>query len=106
MKILHVLYSGLGGHSNVFFSMVKADKNKEYEFEALFNGIEDVRQDYIDGCNACNIKWTFLKKRPGKHISFLLKIAKAIRRSNADVIFLHGSVHAIAARFATLFSRK
>ena len=45
MKVLHVLYAGLGGHGNVFFSMVKADVNKEMECEALFFGIEDVRDE-------------------------------------------------------------
>ena len=36
MKILHVLYSGLGGHGNIFFSMVNADTSNEFEYEALF----------------------------------------------------------------------
>ena len=45
MKILHVLYSGLGGHGNVFFSMVDADEKHEFIFEALFNGVEDVKAE-------------------------------------------------------------
>ena len=50
MKILHVLYSGLGGHGNVFFSMADADEANGYEFEALFNGIEEVKAEYIERC--------------------------------------------------------
>ncbi|MBK8495624.1 MAG: hypothetical protein IPL50_11770 [Chitinophagaceae bacterium] len=50
MKILHVLYSGLGGHGNIFFSMVSANASHEFEYEALFYGIEDVRPDFIEQC--------------------------------------------------------
>ena len=46
MKILHVLYSGLGGHGNVFFSMVDANESRQYSFEALFNGTENVKEEY------------------------------------------------------------
>jgi hypothetical protein len=38
MKILHTLYAGLGGHRNVFFSMVDADKNRDQHYEAIFFG--------------------------------------------------------------------
>lgn len=55
MKILHVLYSGLGGHGNVFFSMVDADRNGEFSFEALFNGVEEVKAEYIERCTSKNI---------------------------------------------------
>ncbi|MEI9956289.1 MAG: glycosyltransferase family 4 protein [Ferruginibacter sp.] len=106
MKILHVLYSGLGGHSNVFFSMVKADEKKEFDYEAIFNGVEEVRKDYITNCNANNIPWQFLKKTPGTHLSFFWRIFKAIRASKADIIFLHGSLYALPARLAILFSSK
>ena len=104
MKILHVLYSGLGGHSNVFFSLVKADQEHEFEHEAIFNGIEDVRQDYVDNCNANKIPWRFLKKKPGRHLAFFWKMQNAIRASKADIVFLHGSVYAIPAKIATWFS--
>jgi glycosyltransferase involved in cell wall biosynthesis len=43
---------------------------------------------------------------PGKHLSFLWQITKAIRRSKADIIFLHGSVHVPAAWLAKILSGK
>ena len=58
MRILHVLYSGLGGHGNVFFSLVKADKLQKFEYQALFNGIETVRNEYIQRCNELKIPFT------------------------------------------------
>ncbi|MEP6674224.1 MAG: glycosyltransferase family 4 protein [Ferruginibacter sp.] len=105
MKILHVLYSGLGGHGNVFFSLVSADEKKVFQYEALFNGIEDVRQDYIDSCSRLNVPLIFVKKKQGSHLGFFVKMVKAIIKSRADIIFLHGSIHAAAARTAVFFMR-
>lgn len=93
MKILHILYSGLGGHGNVFFSMVEADAKKEYCFEALFTGVEAVREEYINRCVKNNIPFTYLNKIPGKkHLSFFYSVFKSILKSDADIIFIHGSM--------------
>ncbi len=105
MKVLHVLYSGLGGHSNVFFSIVDADEQNTFEYEALFNGVEDVREDYTIACNRKNIPWKFIKKKEGKHIAYFLELVRAIRQSKADIIFLHGSIHAPAARLARMLMK-
>jgi len=99
MKVLHVLYSGLGGHGSVFFSMVAADKNKEFEYAAVFNGIEDIREEYILRCKEHGIPYSFVKKKPGKHLSFYHRLFKAIKSHQPDVIFLHGSM-AIGAAYA------
>ena len=104
MKILHVLYSGLGGHGNVFFNMVQADEQREYSFKVVFNGIEDVRQEYINRCQKLQIPFTFVKKKPGKHIVFFIKLFNEIRCSDADVIFLHGSVMILPAMLVKLMS--
>ena len=106
MKILHVLYSGLGGHGNVFFSMVKADRNKEFVHEALFNGVEEVREEYIDRCTGNAIAWNFVKKKRGFDPGFYKKLIAAIRRSDPEIIFLHGSTAIIPAKIATWFVRK
>jgi glycosyltransferase involved in cell wall biosynthesis len=106
MKILHVLYSGLGGHGNVFFSMVNADEKKEFIYEALFNGIEDVRLTYIEKCKAFGIKWNFVKKKFLTDINYYLRVAKIIKNSDAEIIFLHSSAYIFQVKLATLFSNK
>ena len=106
MKILHVLYSGLGGHGNVFFSMVGADSNKEFEHEALFNGVEDLREEYIERCAGNAIAWNFVKKKRGFDPGFYKKLVTAIRRSGPEIIFLHGSTAILPAKMATWFIRK
>ncbi len=106
MKILHVLYSGLGGHGNVFFSFVKgADKNV-FEYEAIFNGIEPVKPEYIESCAAHQIPWSFVSKNPGLDLQYYRELIKKISDSDADIIFLHSSAYIMPAKLAALFSKK
>ncbi len=106
MKVLQVLYSGLGGHGNIFFAMVNADAKNEFEYEALFYGIEEVRSEFIEGCAAKGITWYFAKKRVGIDLKYYVRIFKLIRKSNPDIIFLHGSAYILPAKLAQLFTRK
>lgn len=106
MKILHVLYSGLGGHGNVFFSMVKADVDKEMEYEALFYGIEHVREEYIDQCKKNRIKFFVAKKTKGIDICYYVRILNSIKISNPDIVFLHGSAYIFPAKIAGYLSKK
>jgi len=104
MKVLHVLYSGLGGHGNVFFSMVTADVSKRFEYEALFNGVEEVREEYKQRCNQYNVTWNYIKKKPGLDIGYYIKLYRQIKKSKPEIIFLHGGAAAIPAKLAKLFS--
>ncbi len=106
MKILHVLYSGLGGHGNIFFSMVAADKQKEFEYEALFYGIEEVRNDFIEQCAQNNIPWYFAKKNVKLDFKYYSRIRHYIRKSDPDIIFLHGSAYILSAKIAGFFTKK
>jgi L-malate glycosyltransferase len=104
MKILHVLYSGLGGHGNVFFSMADADEKNQHQFEALFNGVEDVKQEYIQRCQEKNITWSFVKKRQGIDIGFYIKLYRQIKKAKPEVVFLHGGAAMIPAKLAKITS--
>jgi L-malate glycosyltransferase len=102
MKILHVLYSGLGGHGNVFFSMVDADENNEFTFSALFNGVENVREEYIQSCDGKGIRWYYVKKKPGLDIRYYFKLYRTIKKDCPQIIFLHGGAAALPAKLAKL----
>lgn len=106
MKLLHLLYSGLGGHGNVFFSMIEADKNKVFEYEPVFTGIEEIREEYISKCNFSNMPWKFIRKKRGIDLRFNWKIITEIIQSDSPVIFLHGSRFIVPAKIAALLSRK
>ena len=106
MKVLHILYSGLGGHGNVFFSMVDGDVEKTNEYGALFFGIEDVREGYKEKATLRNIPWYFVKKQPGFDFKSYSEINKIIKQSLPDIIFLHSSAYIFPAKKAVLTTRK
>jgi glycosyltransferase involved in cell wall biosynthesis len=106
MKILHVLYSGLGGHGNVFFSMADADKENGNQYEALFFGVEDVKEEYIEKANARNIPWYAVKKKPGLDLSAYRSVRQIIRHSKPDVVFIHGSTMLFYVKYRFPFLSK
>ena len=106
MKILHVLYSGLGGHGNVFFSFVKAAGTTNFQYEALYNGIEEVRPEYISNCSQYGIPWQFVPKKPGFDWRYYSQLIGHIRRSDADIVFIHSSAYIFPAWLGSLLSKK
>ena len=106
MKILHIAFSGLGGHGNVFFSMADADKEKQHQFEIIFFGNEEVRQGYTEKAKQRNIPWYFVKKKPGFDFQSYRQVEKIIRQTVPDIIFLHSSSYIFPVKKAILFINK
>jgi len=106
MKILHILYSGLGGHGNVFFSLVRADKQHEFTHAAVFNGVEPVREEYISQCGEWGIPWAYVKKIPGLHPAFYVRLFRQNRKTDPDIIVLHGGIAVLPARLHKLLSSR
>ena len=104
MKALHILYSGLGGHGNVFVSMVEADVDHQDQYEALFFGIEDIRPEYIKMAEDKGIPWHFVKKKPGLDLVSYRQIAKIIKQSAPEILFLHGGCYFFPAWYAAIFA--
>lgn len=108
-RILHVMYSGLGGHGNVFFSMVDADEENYGDYHAVFMGIEPVKEEYIQKCKERNIPYSGVQKKPGIDIKALYKVYKALKAHRPDILFLHTPTNIIPAifyRLSTLFRVK
>ncbi|MFM6924367.1 MAG: glycosyltransferase family 4 protein [Ferruginibacter sp.] len=106
MKILHIAYSGLGGHGNVFFSMVDADTAKQNQYEVIFFGTDEVREGYAEMAKQRSIPWFYVKKKPGLDLGAYSMIGKIIRDRQPDIIFLHSSSYIFPVKKATLFISK
>ncbi len=98
-RILHVLYSGLGGHGNVFFSLVDADKENEFEYSAVFMGIEPVKEEYIQKCIEKNIPFHGVQKKIGLDLKAFYKVYKYIKKEKPDIVFLHTPLNILPAFF-------
>lgn len=105
MKTLHILFSGLSGVGNVFFSFVQGDENKELEYEAFFLGAH-IRNEYITKCSVNNIQWKFIQKKYKLDLNFSRTFISSVASSDSSVIFLDGSRFILIAKIGALFSRK
>lgn len=90
ISVVHILYSGLGGHGSVFFSLTKADEQKEATNYAVFCGVENVNPDYIELCNRYGVAYSAILKKPGADFSPYFRIYSVLRKVRPEVIVLHG----------------
>lgn len=97
--IQHYLFSGLGGHGGVFFSLVEADKEKEFEYRALFCGVEQIREEYKTNCEQLGVPYYYLQKKKGLDFSAYFKTFGQFRKNKPAVIFIHGAGYSIIPAF-------
>lgn len=101
-KVLHILYSGLGGHGNVLFSLIDADRQNEFEYECLFFGTEEIRPEYEEMANDRSLAWHYVKKRKWLDFTAFRKIMRIVRKADPDIIFLHASTYLFPVKLVTL----
>lgn len=89
MKLLQILYSGLGGHGSVALSLIAGDSEKKCSHELLFYGIEDLLPAYRQYCERNNVPYSFIKKRKGLSFTSLKSVIKQIKISRPDAVLLH-----------------
>ncbi len=97
LKVCHVLFSGLGGHGNVFFSMVDADKEKHCDYSAVFMGVEPVKEEYVQKCNAKGIPFEAVQKKPGFDTKAFWAVYRSIKKMRPDILFLHTPTNILPA---------
>lgn len=105
IKVLHLLYSGLGGHGSVLFSLIEADKLQQFEVGALFTGVESLRDEYLRRCIENNISYHYIEKRRGFDIQYYWKVFRFVRNSKTQYIFLHGSSSILPVFCSTIFCK-
>lgn len=104
MKVMQLLYSGLGGHGSVAFSMIAADREHFFEHQALFYGIEDVKQEYLEKCKSYGIQETFIRKKYG-FVSWF-GLYRALKAMQPDVLLLHATTSTIPCKIYAVLHRK
>ncbi|MBB1287127.1 glycosyltransferase family 4 protein [Flavisolibacter sp. BT320] len=92
MKVLQILYSGLGGHGSVVFSMLDADKKRLWDHVLVFFGIEDLKEEYASQCDVKNVRHYFVKKKFKVDVRSVKAICKIIDKEKPDRILLHSTI--------------
>jgi glycosyltransferase involved in cell wall biosynthesis len=103
-KITHLLYSGLGGHGNVFFSLIEADTDKAFSYSAIFFGVEEIREEYKAKCELNSLQYSYVAKRKGFSIKFFADVYNAIKQHKPDILFLHGGLLILPAYLYSIFT--
>jgi glycosyltransferase involved in cell wall biosynthesis len=90
-RVVHVLYSGLGGHGAVMFGMLDAGFFSSAEHLVLLTGVEEPLNDYVDRLEDRKIDWRYVRKLPGKgYAAFYRTLRRAIFEKDPDLVFVHG----------------
>jgi glycosyltransferase involved in cell wall biosynthesis len=96
MRVTQVLYSGLGGHGSVAFSLQAASEQTAsgWENAMVFLGIEPLLQDYERLCSERGLKREYVKATAGRPWRSWPGLLRALNAQRPDAILLH-SVKAI-----------
>jgi glycosyltransferase involved in cell wall biosynthesis len=90
-RVVHVLYSGLGGHGAVMFGMLEAGFFQDAEHLVLLTGVEPPLPDYVSRLDERKMVWRYLPKQPGRgYVSFYRSLRQAIFENDPDLVFVHG----------------
>ncbi len=91
LRIVHVIYSGLGGHSAVMFSLLEAGFMGQADHHVVLAGIEEPPRDYTDRLDAIGVGWSHVGKHEGRaHLDFYRRLRRALFAPGTDVVYLHG----------------
>lgn len=90
-KIIQLLYSGLGGHGSVVFSMLEADKQKTLNSTLIFYGIEPVLEEYDQKCKSLNIKYYSVLVKQNQPTMGWIKMFIYLMRESPSYIINHST---------------
>ena len=90
-RVVHVLYSGLGGHGAVMFGLLDSGFFEDAEHLVLLTGVEPPLPDYVARLDARGIAWRYVAKQPGRgYFTFYRTLRRAIFDNRPDLVFVHG----------------
>jgi glycosyltransferase involved in cell wall biosynthesis len=89
--MVHVLYSGLGGHGAVMFGLLDAGFFSDADHLVLLTGVEPPLPDYVARLDQHGIAWSYVPKQPGRgYVAYYRSLRRAIFDSEPDLVFVHG----------------
>ena len=101
-RVLQILYSGLGGHAAVAFSLLAADTDRQWDSSLLFVGVEPLSAAYAQKCKDLNIPFYSLQTVAAHPWLCWLGVFCALKKMRPDAIILH-SINSIVSLFPVIF---
>ncbi len=105
-RIVQILYSGLGGHGNVAFSLVNAAKKAEDQASQslIFVGIEPVLPSYVDSCKTLDLPYRSIRVKSGLPIFRWFMLLWHLIKLRPTVILLHSVKMILPAKLYAMVS--
>ncbi len=97
MKVVQVLFSGLGGHASVVFSMIDGDRERKWDHHLIFYGIEPLNKEHADRAQRRSLKYDMVLAIAGKPVKTWSKFYQCLKTANPDIILLHSNSLALPA---------
>lgn len=88
-RLAQVLYSGLGGHGAVCFSLLEVASRPPWKHFLVFYGIEPVRSGYRDQCQALAVPYLDARKKPGLDLLSFGRILRWLWQVDPHAVLLH-----------------
>lgn len=89
LRVAQLLYSGLGGHGSVAFSLLNADKGTQWQPLMGFLGIEPLSPAYAEECKKTGVPHKYFPAVPGKPWRSWPGILRWLIRTRPAAIILH-----------------
>lgn len=89
VRVVQILYSGLGGHGSVAFSLIESDREGRYAHGLLFFGVEPARAEYEEKASLHRVSHRSVLKRPGFETRSSRELYAALADLKPDVILNH-----------------
>lgn len=91
LKVVHILYAGLGGHGAVLFTLLEHKFLDLAEHVVVFVGVEEPRAEYLTRCNELNISWIYVPRSSTKsYARFVFTLLKTLLSLDPNMVFAHG----------------
>jgi glycosyltransferase involved in cell wall biosynthesis len=90
-KVIHVIYSGLGGHANVVFPLLASEFGKKHDQVLVFFGVENTLPDYLVKSEEMGIKTYSIQKKPRKYLNAFAQFKQLLGSEKPDRIIVHSS---------------
>lgn len=96
-KVAQLLYSGLGGHAAVVFSIVDGDRAGAWVNTLGFLGVEELAEAHIGACADRNIPTRYVPAIAGKPWRSWPGLTRWLKDTSPDAVIIHSSAAILSA---------
>jgi glycosyltransferase involved in cell wall biosynthesis len=91
LKVAQLLYSGLGGHGSVAFSLIAGDAEHRWSNALCFIGIEPLLPAYETRCRQLDIPYVYAAVRAGRPWQSWGKVRRWLDDEGPDALIVHST---------------